>query len=41
VKLSNFCWYGYAQTCVTKADADFDMFMLCTSKATQMFMKFV
>jgi len=33
VKLSNFYKYGYAETCITKAVPNFDMFMLIISKA--------
>jgi len=28
-----FYWYRYAEACITKAVANFDMFMLITSEA--------
>jgi len=30
----DFYWYGYAETCITKALANFGMFMLSTLKLT-------
>ena len=36
-----FYWYGYALTFITKATANFDVFMQRTFKAAKKFIKFV